>query len=66
MLPGNLRQFTQSFQLAKLPHRLRRQSIRPEPIAEAERHIVRLHNLADFFKMGVEEILAMMRNHHLP
>ena len=61
VLPGNLGELAQGFQLAQLGvvvgvvNRARTQAI-----AQAEGHIVGLHDLADFLKVGVEEVFLMV------
>ena len=61
VLPGKLGQLAQGFQLAKLGlvvgvgHRARTQAI-----AQREGHIVGLHDLADVFKVRVQEVFLVM------
>ena len=62
VLPGDLGQFAQGFQFAEL----RRvvgvvDRARAQAVAQAEGHVVGLHDFADVFEMGVEEVFLVVR-----
>ena len=61
-LPGNLRQFSQRRQFSELRFVIRiRNRTWTKPVAEAERNVISLHDLADFLEVCVEEIFLVMR-----
>src|SRR5579884_1902666 len=60
--PRNIRELAQRFELGELRRIVRiRGASRTQPVAQRERDVVRLHNLADLFEMRVEEVLLVMR-----
>ena len=62
MLPGNLGQLAQSFQLTELGRIIGiGNRARTQAVAQGEGHVVGLHDLADIFEMGIEEVFLMMR-----
>ena len=61
VLPSDLCEFTERFQLCELCLIVRiRNRARTQPITEREGDIIGTHNLANFGEMGVEETLLMM------
>jgi len=62
MLPRHLRQLAQRVEFAELGRIVRiGHASGPQAIAQAEGHVVGLHDLADVLEVRIEEILAMMR-----
>ena len=62
MFPGTMGQFTQGSQFSELCFVIGiLHTARTQAIAEAERHIVGFHNVADVIEMGVEKVFLMMR-----
>ena len=61
-LPGNLGQFALGLQFGKLRLVIGiGDRARPQPVAQAEAHIVGPHDFADLAEMRVEEVLPVMR-----
>ena len=62
VLPRDLRELAQRRELGHLRLVVRVVArARPQPVAERERDVVRLHDLADVLEMRVEEALAVVR-----
>ncbi len=62
MLPGDLGQFAEGFQLAELRGIVGiGDRSRTQAVAQREADVVGLHDFADFLEVGVEEILLVMR-----
>jgi len=62
VLPGDLGQLAEGFQLAELRGVVGvGDRARTQAIAQREADVVGLHDFADFFEMGVEKVLFMMR-----
>ena len=62
VLPGDAVQLTLGLQLGELRLVVGvGDRARPQTVAQRERHVVGAHDLADLAEVGVEEVLAMMR-----
>ena len=60
--PGDLGQFAQRLQFGKLRLIVGvGNGARAQPVAQTERHVVGLHDLADLFEVGIGEVFLMMR-----
>ncbi len=61
VLPGDLRELAQRFEFGKLAFVVRvGNGAGSQSVAQAERDVVRLHDLADLFEVGIGEVLLMM------
>jgi hypothetical protein len=61
VLPGDLREFAQGLQLAELGGVVGvGDGAGAQAVAQAEGHVVGLHDLADVVEVGVEEILLVV------
>ena len=59
--PGDLGQFTQCLQFGELRFVVGvGDRTRAQPVAQTERHVVGLHDLADLFEVGIGEVFLMM------
>ena len=61
VLPGDLGQFAQRFKLGELGFIVGiGDRARPQAVAETERDVVSLHDLADLFKVGIGKVFLMV------